>query len=52
MREVPKTKEDYVERLAPYRRRFLQIAAHKYKPSRYELEVFVLAVDITDADLR
>jgi hypothetical protein len=47
-----RSKEAYMERLAPYRRQFARIAALKYHAGRYEPEVRVLVVHITKSDLR
>jgi hypothetical protein len=47
----PKTKDGYIERLVKHRRKFEQIAAHKYDEGEYRAEVGVLVVDITPSDL-
>jgi hypothetical protein len=47
----PKTKADYMQRLAQHLCQFIKIATVKYLEGDYRMEVRVLVVEITQADL-
>jgi hypothetical protein len=47
----PDTTVGYIERLTRYRRKFAEIASAKYDEGRYEPEVKVFVVRVTEADL-